>query len=67
MKRSYWAVIGYVFFLFGVLSVLLSMIGLSFKPLAFLDVFGRTGGFVLRLVCILAGLIILYVASVGRE
>ena len=67
MKRSYWAVLGYVLFLFGVLSLLLSMIGLSFVPLAFLDVFGKVGGFVLRIVCVLAGMIILYVASVNRE
>ncbi|MDG2449429.1 MAG: hypothetical protein P8M34_07315 [Saprospiraceae bacterium] len=67
MKRGTWAIIGYVLFLFGVLAILLSMIGLSFQPLAFLDVFGRTGGFVLRLVCILAGIIILYVSSVKRE
>ncbi|MEE9371593.1 MAG: hypothetical protein V3V00_00920 [Saprospiraceae bacterium] len=67
MKKGTWAIIGYVLFLFGVLAILLSMIGLSFKPLAFLDIFGRTGGFVLRIVCILTGLIILYISSVKRE
>jgi len=67
MKKGYWAIAGYVLFLFGVLAILLQMIGLSFVPLAFLDVFGKTAGFVLRFVCILAGMIILYIASVERE
>lgn len=47
----------------GLLSIILSMIGLQFSFLLWIDGLGRLPGFVLKIVMILAGFIIMYLAQ----
>jgi hypothetical protein len=55
-------ILGFVLFLCGFLALILSLVGLQFSFLAFLDSGGPTAGFVARLLMIFGGVTLMYVA-----
>ena len=63
MKKTIATLVGFLLFLFGFLSLVLSMIGLQLAFLAWLDLAGPLVGFLARLVMILAGVILVMLAQ----
>ncbi|MBK7410769.1 MAG: hypothetical protein IPL49_15735 [Saprospirales bacterium] len=57
MQKSILTLIGFLLFVFGFLSIVLSMIGVQLAWLAWLDIPGPLFGFLSRLGMILAGII----------
>ncbi len=56
------ALLGFVLAGLGFLSIILSMIGLKFSFLTWIDAPGSLFGFVVKLVMILAGFVIIYLS-----
>jgi len=61
-KRSLFAVLGFLIFFFGFLSMIFLLFagGLRFSFLSFIDSMGPVIGFVIRLVMMFGGLIMFY-------
>ena len=62
MKKSVLLLTGFVLFILGMLALVLSIIGANFVFLKWIDFAGKSFGFVLRLVMIIAGIVIAYSA-----
>ncbi|NUO01447.1 MAG: hypothetical protein HUU01_12630 [Saprospiraceae bacterium] len=56
------ALIGFVLVGLGFLSIILSMIGLKFSFLTWIDAPGSLFGFIVKVVMILAGFVIIYLS-----
>ena len=67
MKRTTGYIIGFSLFVFGVLSLILSLVGLRLSFLKFIDAGGPLLGFVIRMAIISAGLIIAYMSGLRDE
>ena len=68
MNRVTFTVVGYGLVLIGFLSLILAMIGLSLKPLVFIDrSLGPLGSFLVKLLMIVFGMIILYMSRVPMD
>lgn len=63
MNKTVFTVIGFLLFVLGTLSLVLSMIGVQFAFLAWLDKLGALFAFITRLAMILAGIILVAVAQ----
>ena len=63
MRKNFWMFAGFLLFVFGFLSLVLSMIGVQFAFLTWMDQPGRLFGFVLRLVFIITGVLMVIMAS----
>lgn len=61
MGKGYLRVFGFVLFVLGFLSIILNMVGISLKPLQFLN--DLSFGFLIKLGFLVFGLIILYIDS----
>ena len=59
--------IGFLLFIFGMLSLVLMLVGANFSDLTWLDYWGKGIGFVMRLTMIGLGLIISYLAWLGEQ
>ena len=66
-RRGLWSVIGFLMLSLGLLSLIFSMVGMQFVFMQWMDAGGRMGGFLLRLIMIIAGVIILYFANTRFE
>lgn len=66
-KKSLYTLLGFLLFMFGFLSLILSMIGLQFSFLTWPDAFGRLGGFVFRLLMILGGIVLVSLQQTDWE
>ena len=60
MKKTVMGVIGFVLFLLGFLSLILSLVGVQFTYMRWLDFNGRGLGFLLRIIMIIVGIVIIY-------
>jgi len=60
MKKAVFSILGFVLFLMGFLSLILSLVGVQFTYMRWLDFNGRGLGFLLRIVMIIVGMIIIY-------
>jgi hypothetical protein len=58
-------IIGFLLFVFGLLALILSMIGIQFTMLKWIDAPGRMVGLVIRLVMIFGGIVLVYVSRVN--
>ena len=63
MNKGIITVAGYVFFLFGFLSILFSLVGLELTMLKWMSSFGRTPALILKLIMLFGGLIIMYLSK----
>ncbi|MBK6950437.1 MAG: hypothetical protein IPH16_22300 [Haliscomenobacter sp.] len=59
--------IGFGLIVLGFLSLLLSLVGLKFAFLAWMDEPSRLFGFTLRLVMVLSGFVLVYLAQTNYE
>ena len=66
-RASIFLILGFLLFLFGFLALILMLVGIQFSFLAFIDSGGRTLGFVVRMVMIVGGLIMMYLARTQFE
>jgi hypothetical protein len=55
-------ILGFILFLFGFLALILSLVGLQFSFLAFIDGAGRTFGLLARILMIFGGVTLMYIA-----
>ncbi len=61
-NKGIFALIGFLLAGFGFLSIILSMIGLKFSFLTWIDAPGSLFGFVVKIAMILAGFVIIYLS-----
>ncbi|MCP3932901.1 MAG: hypothetical protein GY705_27835 [Bacteroidetes bacterium] len=66
-NKGLYTLIGFVLFSLGILSLLLSMIGIHFYFLTFLDIPGKMFGFIMRLLMIVSGVIIVVFTHTDLE
>ncbi|MCB0613000.1 MAG: hypothetical protein H6573_30515 [Lewinellaceae bacterium] len=63
MSKGIFSLLGFLLAGLGFLSIVLSLVGVQFSFLTWLDSFGRLFGFVAKLIMIIAGILILYIAQ----
>ena len=63
MNKGVASIIGFALAGLGFLSIVLSLVGVQFAFLLWLDSFRRLFGFVAKIVMIIAGILILYIAQ----
>ncbi len=66
-RKGLWSLIGFLLMGLGLMSLIFSMVGMQFAFMQWIDVAGRMAGFLFRLVMIIAGIVILYLASTDFE
>ena len=58
MRQQGWiTVIGFILFVLGFLSIVLSMVGVQLQFMVWMDHFGRGWGFLARLILMMAGIL----------
>lgn len=62
MNRGLWTLLGFVLFVLGFSALVLSLVGVQLTILTWLDAPGKLFGFVMRLVFILLGFVIVFLA-----
>ena len=62
MKKALTSILGFTLFLMGFLSLILSLVGVQFTYMRWLDFNGRGLGFLLRIIMIIVGIIMIYFA-----
>ncbi len=66
-NKSILTLIGFLLIALGFMAIILSLVGLRFSFLAWLDAPGALFGFVIRLLMIVAGFILVYFAQTDFE
>ena len=65
-SKLIWTLTGFFLFIFGVLSLILLLVGMNLSFLTFIDVFGRTPGLVIRLLMVMIGVVLIYAGRVSH-
>ena len=60
MPKGILSILGFLFLLFGFLTIILGMIGLQIKFLSFIDQMGPLGSFLVKVLMIIIGIILMY-------
>jgi uncharacterized membrane protein len=63
MKKNIFTVVGFALLLFGMSALVLSLVGVKFSFLLWIDAGGPTLGFVIRLLMIFGGVAIAWLAN----
>lgn len=63
MKKSLWVTAGFLLFILGFVSLVLSLIGLDLSFLTWIDRPGGIFGFLVRILMIVAGVVIVYLST----
>lgn len=66
-NKALWTVIGFLLISAGILSLILSLVGLEWKPLLFIYGMGGLVTIIMQVVLITAGFVILFVARNPAE
>jgi hypothetical protein len=66
MNKPIWTLVGFIIFCLGVLSLILSMVGLRFSFLSFIYDHGVLS-LVIQVLAMFAGIVIMYVSRVSDE
>lgn len=68
MKNKQWiTLIGFILFAIGFLSIVLSIVGLNFSFLSFIEKPGKTFAFVVKLILLFAGFIMFYLGRMDNS
>lgn len=67
MNKPIVTIIGFLLFLLGVLSIILSLVGLNLTILGFLNDIGTGFAFLIQLLMIMGGAIIMYLSKLKDE
>jgi hypothetical protein len=62
-NKGLWSIVGFLLTALGFLAIALSMVGIQFAFLTWLDATGRLFGFIAKIAMIIAGILILYLAQ----
>ncbi|MEY3366860.1 MAG: hypothetical protein RI973_15 [Bacteroidota bacterium] len=62
MKKTSWIILGFLFFIIGFTSLVLSMIGLQLSYLAWMDQMGGLYSFLVKILMVVAGIVIVYLS-----
>lgn len=62
MKKSYVALIGFSLFFIGIISIVLSLVGLRLEIISFADNISPLFGFVFKLALLFGGMIIFFIS-----
>lgn len=65
--KGWFSIIGFLLLMFGVMSIVLSMVGLEFSFMTFLDVFGSLAAFIIKVFMVLSGIVIITLARTDWE
>lgn len=65
--KGWFSIIGFLLLMFGVMSIVLSMVGLEFSFMTFLDVFGSLTAFIIKVFMVLSGIVIITLARTDWE
>jgi len=65
--KGWFSVIGFLLIMFGIMSIVLSMVGLEFSFMIFLDVFGSLTAFIIKVFMVLSGIVIITLARTDWE
>jgi len=60
MKKTAWVTLGFLLFVFGFSSLVLSLVGVKFSFLAWLDYPGALFGFLMKIFMVVAGIVVVY-------
>ena len=66
-KKGILTLMGYLLFILGFLSILLSMVGLQLKILKWISSIGPGNGIIVKLIMLFGGLIIMYFSKFPPE
>lgn len=66
-NSSLMTLMGFILLILGILSLVLSITGLQFQFLLWMDYFGFGIGFLLRILMILGGFVIIYLSKFNWE
>lgn len=67
MNKPSWTVIGFLLLGAGLLSLILSLVGLEWKPLSFLYTWGSLITIIFQVIFIIAGFVIIFVARTQED
>lgn len=57
MNKTKYTVLGFLLFILGIVSMVLSLVGVKLAFLVFIDSFGRGIGFMIRILMVLVGVV----------
>ncbi|HMQ08350.1 MAG TPA: hypothetical protein PKC30_13700 [Saprospiraceae bacterium] len=63
MNKSYITIAGFIMFLIGMISIILSLVGLNLKILSIIETWGGGIAFLIKVLLSVLGLIIVYLAN----
>ena len=63
MKKSLWVSFGFLLFIFGFISLILSLVGLKLSFLTWIDSPGAIFGFIVRILMIVGGVVVVYLSA----
>jgi hypothetical protein len=66
-RKGLWSLIGFLLMGLGLMSLIFSMVGMQFSFMQWIDAAGRMAGFLFRLIMIIAGIVVLYLANTNFE
>ena len=61
--KGWWTLLGFVLLMIGFLALVLSLVGIQFAFLTWMDAIGPLFGFVMRILLMLVGVVIIYMAQ----
>jgi len=62
-SADYKSIIGFLLVVFGILSLILSLVGARFSFLGFIDMWGALPGFIIRLLMVVFGFVLVFVGK----
>jgi hypothetical protein len=66
-NRGLWTLVGFILTGIGFVAIVLSLVGVQLAFLTWIDSPGRLVGFLIRLIMILAGIVIIYLAQTNLD
>lgn len=64
MKKAAWISIGFLLFIIGFSAVVLSLVGIKFSYLTWLDAPGALFGFLMKIFMVIGGIVIVYMTVI---
>jgi uncharacterized membrane protein len=62
-NKALWTTVGFLLIITGFLALAMSMVGLKFAFLQWMDLLGGLGSFITKLVMVLGGFVLVYMAQ----
>lgn len=66
-NKSRWVLIGFLLFIFGITSIIMTLVGVRWVFLSWLEVGGRLPAFVLKIIMTIGGILLIILARTDWE